>query len=304
MSGVAFSDTLRVSGGPGSATLVVASTPNVTNTCAGTVTATAGSGVISLSGGSVAHNASCTISVDVKGAVEGDASNTTGAISSTEGGTGTTSNTATLKVVAPPTISKAFGAANITLNGTTTVTFTITNPASNTSAENGVAFSDTLTNGLQVASTPGVSNTCGGTVTAAANSTSISLSGGSIATPGNTCTVVVHVTGTQAGSVPNTTGAISSTNGGTGATSNTATLTVIAPPTISKAFGAASIPLNGTTSLTFTVTNPNTGTALTGIAFSDTVPANLKMIGFGSAGDTCNGTTSPGSSTVNYSAIP
>src|SRR5207237_677663 len=170
--------TLPVSGGPGSATLVVASTPNVSNTCAGTVTATAGSGVISLSGGSMAHNTSCTLSVDVTGTIEGDANNTTGVISSTEGGTGTASNTATLKVVAPPTISKAFGAANITLNGTTTVTFTITNPAGNTSAENGIAFSDTLTNGLQVASTPGVTNSCGGTVTAAANTTSISLTGG------------------------------------------------------------------------------------------------------------------------------
>src|SRR5262249_32853196 len=151
-----------------------------------------GTGVISLSGGSVTHNSSCTLSVDVKGTVEGDASNTTGAITSTEGGTGATSNTALLKVVAPPTISKAFGAASISLNGTTTVTFTITNPASNTSAENGIAFSDTLTNGLQVASTPGVTNSCGGTVTAAANSTSISLTGGSIATPGATCTIVVN----------------------------------------------------------------------------------------------------------------
>src|SRR5436305_7100301 len=121
-------------------------------------------------------------------------------------------------VVAPPPISKEFGSATITLHAPTTVTFTITNPASNTSAENGIAFSDTLTNGLQVASSPSVSNTCGGTVTAAANSTSISLTGGSIATQGSTCTVVVNVTGTTAGTVTNTTGAVSSTNGGTGAT--------------------------------------------------------------------------------------
>src|SRR6185437_14508546 len=164
LTGVAFSDTLPVSAGPGTATLLVAATPGVVNTCNGTVTATAGTGVISLSGASVAHNSSCTLTVNVTGTVEGDANNTTGAISSTEGGTGTASNTATLKVVAPPTISKAFGAASITLNGTTTLTFTITNPASNTSAENGIAFSDTLTNGLQVASTPGVTNSCGGTV--------------------------------------------------------------------------------------------------------------------------------------------
>src|SRR5262249_44282729 len=71
-------------------------------------TATAGTGVISLSGGSVAHNTFCTLSVDVKGTAPGSAANTTGAISSTEGGTGTTSNTATLKVEAPPFIQKSF----------------------------------------------------------------------------------------------------------------------------------------------------------------------------------------------------
>ena len=45
-----------------------------------------------LSSGSVAHNTSCTLSVDVQGTVEGDGNNTTGTISSTEGGTGTASN--------------------------------------------------------------------------------------------------------------------------------------------------------------------------------------------------------------------
>src|SRR5436305_6505803 len=178
-------------------------------------------------------------------------------------------------VVAPPPISKEFGSATITLHAPTTVTFTITNPASNTSAENGVAFSDTLTNGLQVASTPGVTNSCGGTVTAAANSTSISLTGGSIATPGATCTIGGDVTGTQSGTVTNTTGAVRSTNGGTGATSNTATLLVASPATVTKVFGATRIPQNGTTSLTIYITNPFTNVSLTGLSFTDSLPAGL-----------------------------
>src|SRR5205807_3803075 len=179
LNGIAFSDTVP-------ANLKMIGFGSAGDTCNGTTSP--GSSTVNYSAITLAANSSCTLTVTVKGLAPGDAPNTTSTITSTEGGMGTTSNTATLKVVAPPTISKAFGAANITLNGTTTVTFTITNPASNTSAENGIAFSDTLTNGLQVASTPGVSNTCGGTVTAAANATSISLTGGSIATPGSTCT--------------------------------------------------------------------------------------------------------------------
>src|SRR5205085_2556119 len=246
----------------------------------------------SLLGASVPPTPSCTVTVTVQGTTAGVKNNSV-QVASTNAGNGNTAsasitvvapptiskafgaasiplngttsmtftitnpNTTTLTVVAPPTISKAFGAANIPLNSTTTVTFIITNPAANTVAESGIAFSDTLTNGLQVASTPGVTNSCGGTVTAAANSTSISLTGGSIATPGATCTIVVNVTGTQSGTVTNTTGAVSSTNGGTGATSNTATLIVASPATVTKTFAPTKIPLNGTTLLTINITNPN-----------------------------------------------
>ena len=60
-----------------------------------------------------------------------------------------------------------------------------------------------------------------------------------------------------------------------GGTGNDVTLTAIGPPTIAKAFGAPSILVNGTTTLTFTLTNPNAGTALTGVGFTDTLPAGL-----------------------------
>ncbi|HTC95383.1 MAG TPA: carboxypeptidase regulatory-like domain-containing protein [Terriglobales bacterium] len=215
LTGVSFSDTLPSTTG----TLVVSSTPNVVNTCAGIVTATAGTGVISLSGGNVNPSASCTLSVDVKGTAAGDANNTTGAITSNEGGTGATSNTATLKVVAPPSIAKAFNPTTISLNATTTLTLTVTNPAVNTVAETGVAFADTLPTGLVVSTPNGLSSTCGGTATAVAGSTSITLTGGSIAVNAS-CTVIVTVTGTAFGSYTNTTGPVSSTNGGTGNTAS------------------------------------------------------------------------------------
>ena len=295
LTGVGFSDTLPAG--------LVVSTPNgLTGTCGGgTITATAGTNTISLSGGTIAANASCTFSVNVTGTAAGQQNNTTGNVTSTEGGTGGTAS-ASINVVAPPSIAKAFNPTTIPLNGTTTLTFTITNPAANTVAETGVAFTDTLPTGLVVSTPNGLSNTCGGTATAVAGSTSISLTGGSIAV-NTSCTLVVNVTGTASGQYTNTSGAVSSTNGGTGNTAS-ANLTVASPPSITKAFGAASIPLNGTTSLTFTINNPNTGVALSGIAFTDNLPAGLVVATPNGLNNTCGGTATAvaGSGSISLSA--
>ncbi|MBZ5530010.1 MAG: DUF11 domain-containing protein [Acidobacteriia bacterium] len=281
LTGVGFSDTLPAG--------LVVSTPNgLTGSCGGgTITATQGTNVISLTGATLAASTSCTFSVNVTGTAAGTQNNTTGNVTSTEGGTGGTAS-ASINVVAPPSIAKAFGATTIPLNGTTSLTFTITNPAANAVAETGVAFTDTLPTGLVVATPNGLSNTCGGTATAVASSTSISLTGGTIAVNAN-CTVVVNITGTASGQYTNTSGAVTSTNGGTGNTA-TANLTVATPPTITKAFGAASIPLNGSTSLTFTINNPNTGLALTGVAFTDNLPAGLVVATPNALNNTCGGT--------------
>ena len=281
LTGVGFSDTLPAG--------LVISTPNgLTGSCgAGTITATQGTNVISLSGGTIAANSSCTFAVNVTGIAAGLQNNTTGNVTSTEGGTGGTAS-ASINVVAPPSIAKVFNPSSIALNATTSLTFTITNPAANAVAETGVAFTDTLPVGLVVSTPNGLTNTCGGTATAVAGSTSISLTGGTIAVNTN-CTLVVNVTGTASGHYTNTSGAVSSTNGGTGNTAS-ANLTVATPPSITKAFGAASIPLNGTTSLTFTIQNPNTTLALTGIAFTDNLPAGLVVATPNALNNTCGGT--------------
>ena len=278
LTGVGFSDTLPAG--------LVVSTPNgLTGTCgAGTITATAGTNVISLSGGTIAANASCTFSVNVTGIAAGQQTNTTGNVTSTEGGTGGTA-TASISVEAPPSIAKAFNPSTIALNATTSLTFTITNPAANVNPLTGVAFTDTLPTGLTVANS--TATVCGGTLTTTAP-TGISLTGATIAVNGQ-CQFSVTVTGAVSGQYTNTTGNVTSTNGGTGNTA-TANLTVATPPTITKAFGAASIPLNGTTSLTFTIQNPNTTLALTGIAFTDNLPAGLVVATPNALNNTCGGT--------------
>ena len=296
VTGLGFSDTFPAG--------LTVSTPNgLTGSCGGgTISSTAGGNVVSLAGASLAANTTCTFSVNVTGTAAGTKNNTTGNVTSAEGGSGGTAS-ASIGVIAPPAMAKAFAVPSIPLNGTTALTFTITNPAANATAVSGIAFADTLPAGLLVATPNGLANLCGGTVTAVAGSSGISLSGGNIATPNTTCTVVVNVTGTASGLLTNTTGAVSSTNGGTGNTA-TASLTVASPPTISKAFGAATSPLGGVTSLTFTIQNPNAGLPLTGLTFTDNLPAGLLLATPSGVTSTCGGTATAagGASSASLSA--
>src|SRR5262249_7974565 len=155
---------------------------NLNNTCGGTATAVGGSGSVSLLGGTLAANASCTVSVNIQGTTAGVKNNSV-QVTSTEGGTGNTA-TASITVVAPPATIKAFGAASIPLNGSTSLTFTIQNNNTSTTLT-GVGFSDILpTRGkgtLLVATPNGLTGSCGGgTITATQGSQVISLSGATL----------------------------------------------------------------------------------------------------------------------------
>jgi len=281
LTGVAFTDTLP-------AGLTIATPNGLTGSCGtGTITATAGTGAITLSGGTISANSSCSFSVNVASNTAGTYTNTTSNVNSNEGGSGNTA-TAMLTVVAPPTVGKTFNPTSISVNGTSTLTITLGNPAGNTVAENGVAFTDLFPSNMQVAATPMAANACGGTFAPAAGATSISLSGGTIAT-NSTCSVSVNVTVSASATYVNTTGNVSSTNGGSGSTGS-ATLVVASPPTITKAFSQSAAPVNTSVSMTFTLSNPNSGQSLSGISFSDTFPAGLTVGNAANVVNNCGGT--------------
>ena len=130
-----------------------------------------------------------------------------------------------IRVFAPVTVTKSFSPNSILLNTTSTLTINIANPAINPGGVTGVTINDPFPAGLEVDATPMATNTCGGVFTAVAAATSINLSGGVIATAGGSCSISVKVKATSQGLKTNTTGAVSSTEGGTGLTA-TATLDV------------------------------------------------------------------------------
>jgi len=208
--------------------------------------------------------------------------------------------------ISAPMITKSFGAASILLNGSTSLSFTISNPNASTSLS-GISVSDSLPAGLVISTPNGLTGSCGGgTITAVAGSGTISLSGASLAGAAS-CTFSVNVTGTSGGAKNNTTGTISSTQSGAGGTAS-ASVTVAAaatlPPTIAKSFGAGTIVLNASTSLSFTIHNPNASATLSGIGFTDSLPSGLVVSTPNGLTGNCGGgtiTATAGSGTVSLS---
>jgi uncharacterized repeat protein (TIGR01451 family) len=299
LTGVGFIDMLPAG--------LVVDTPNgLASTCGGTVTAVAAAGSVDLINGGLPASGSCTITLNVTGTTGGVKTNTTSAITSTEGGTGGIAS-ASLAVIAPTTIDKAFGTPIMLVNGTTTLTFTVANPAGNGAALTGVAFTDALPAGLVVATPNGLMGSCGGgTITATAGGPSISLAGATLGA-GISCVFSINVQAVAAGTQVNTTSAVTSTEGGTGGTAVAFLVVVappvVAPPTIAKAFGTPIMLVNGTTTLTFTPTNPNPGTALTGVGFTDTLPAGLVVATPNGLASTCEGTVTAVAGTGNVDLI-
>jgi hypothetical protein len=183
-------------------------------------------------------------------------------------------------VASAATISQAFSPASIPLNGAATLTFTLEDPDQSLHA---VSFDDTLPDGLRVVGTP--TTTCGPPALATTGGPSdVAFNDAALTDP--SCTVTASVQGVQSGHwddpVPNATIDL-------GSAPTDAAVDVVAPPSISAAFGTTLLGLDGSTPLTFTITNPNPAFALSGVTFTNSLPAGLVIAGQPAA-NSCAGT--------------
>jgi uncharacterized repeat protein (TIGR01451 family) len=217
-------------------------------------------------------------------------------------------STATSNLTAAPsvTVSKAFNPIMLAGPGATSVlTITVTNTSANAALLNGMSLTDPLPVNVVNAPTPAASTTCaGGTVTAVAGGSTVTLNNGSVSANAS-CTITVTVTSSAPGIWTNTipAGAITTNQGATNAAPATALLNVgnVSGVGITKAFSPIVIAPGGTSVLTITLLNTATTTVpLTAVGVTDTLPANVTVAATPNAATTCGGTATAtaGGSTV------
>ena len=217
-TGVGFTDTHP--------TQIVNSTPvGASSTCGGTVTAADGGSSVALSGGSVPASGSCTIQLAVTGTTGGSTwSDSTGTISTANMGT-TAGASATLTVLNPPIASVFFNPTSVATGSSSTLTLKATNP--NTPNLTGVGITATYPSGLVNAATPNATSNCGGTISAPAGGTTLSVTGLNVSQNGP-CSLTATVTSATAGGYTVTLPAnsITSSSGISNTVPASATLTV------------------------------------------------------------------------------
>ena len=293
------------------------------NTCGGSLTAGVGTGVISISGGSVpatvnAVNGQCAVLVVVKATAAGTQTDSMaiGSVTTTNQGSNPKAASASLTVSSPSPLTgtKAFSTTFIHGGGTSTVTITLNNP--NTQSLNNVSFTDNLPTGLAIAAIPATSTSCGGTVTATPGAGLASLSGGTIAGSGS-CTVTFTVTGVKTvapnGLVTNTlaAGTVTTTEGASNAADiSSSSFSVLTGGNLTKGFVPASILANGVAVSTLTLTLQNRNlTALSGVTLTDTFPSGMVVAATPTASTNCAGgsvtaTAGAGSISLSGATVP
>ncbi len=192
---------------------------------------------------------------------------------------------------AQQTLTKSFNPAVIGTGIVSTLTFTITNN-DEVNALTDVEFTDVLPTpaGLIIATPSNSSTTCNfgsvGSLDAPDGGGTITFTGGHLGQSSN-CTITVDVTSATVGTHTNTTSVL--TSSAPDSDPATADLNVVDDlPTITKAFGPNPIGPGSVSMLTFTLTNTSSVFPVTGLAFTDILPANVIIATPANASTTCN----------------
>lgn len=207
-----------------------------------------------------------------------------------------------LAVIQLLTFSKSFDGPT-TATGMATLTFTITNPGTETAT--GIAFSDDLDaiiTGLIAISLPALPCGAGSSLTGISF---LTFTGGELPPLGGTCAFDVDVlvpASATAGTFPNTTSNLQQ-NGLQVAVPATADLVIEPPPMFAKAFAPNPIAVGGISTLTFTIDNSASAVTASSLDFTDHLPAGVVVAGTPNASTTCTGgtiTATAGTGMISY----
>lgn len=288
--------------------LTIANPANAATSCTGspTIVANPGANTAQLFGATLSAGGSCQLSFDVVTSGAGPWTNSVpiGNVTSDQGVSNAAAVSATLNATAAQiNINKSFNPVIVTGGVPSTLTLTLTNPSA--VSLHGIGFSDVFPSGIQVYSVPSITSTCsGGTVTAIPGDNKVSLSGASMGAS-SSCSITLQTTSVKFLNLTNTipAGAISSTEGYTNPSLVSATLSTLQGLGVMKAFEPAYVAPNTVTKLkmwlvsTFDPNAPSPVT-LTGVSYTDTLPAGLVVAGTPNATTTCLGPGGAGAATI------
>ena len=313
VTGMGFTDYFTADGTAGAAPngMVIAPAPSASTTCpSGVVTATPGAAFVRLSGATLAAGAPCTVTVNVTSTAVGGITNyiPIGGIQTNQGMTNSGQASTSLTTQSNIGIAKTFTPNVVKPGERSRLRITFYNPTAQPVSN--LSVTDNLPAGVTVPSGANSTSTCTGATVSAPTTGSVLVSAASIVAASGgvaaSCIAEIDVLVATAGDYVNTiaAGAISASVGGTSVTNSqptSDTLRAKAPLVVHKAFSNLTLDTGNPTPfttgsdakapgaaavLTILLENPN-ATALTQVAFTDTLPTNLVLATPPNASTTC-----------------
>ena len=191
----------------------------------------------------------------------------------------------------PPSATMGFAPDSVGERTVSTLTIAFVNSDAVIPASN-LAIVDNLPAGLRIATPSNASTDCvNGILSAPDGATTITLSNGRIGAK-SSCVVVVDVTGDSPGDFVNVSGDVTSSAGNGGNAS--AQLSISANlPIFEMSFSPSSVPLGGTSTMTYSIENSLPTTPLQSVTFRNVLPQGMVVASPANVSTTCSGMFGP-----------